>query len=593
MNEAPAPPAAENAAPRQSSPGEVRAALTELRGQAVRWAASGAAERAALAGRLRTEVGRSARRWVEVSCRIKGLSPSDEPAAEEWLAGPYSVLRFLRLIEEAFGARAAGRRASFVAAPRRLASGHLAVGVMPGDRFDKVLLRRMTADVWLRPATDLADALEWRHATGEPQVALVLGAGNVSSIPALDVLDQLLLHGRVVVLKMNPVNATLGLVLGEALAPLLISGLLRIVYGGAALGALLCADPGVDTVHITGSDATFEAIVFGAGDEGARRKAARRLQLAKPVTGELGNVSPVIVVPGPWSSSDFAWQGRAIAAQVVNNAGCNCNAARVIVQHAGWPGREQLLLAIAESLAAIPPRVAWYPGMARRFSAFATAHPEARRLGTPTPDALPWLLIDGLDPLADDEICFRTEAFCGVVGETGIVAGDVEGFLDRAVEFANRRLWGTLSACIVIHPATLTEPAMAAVLERAIARLEFGTIGINVWPAAGYAFGATPWGAFPGGVPWDIQSGTGFVHNAALLDGIEKAVVRGPFRPLPAPPWIPGARHPLAVARALTSFEQRPGWRAVATVLAAVVAGLTVPDPEGTASRLDALPDED
>ena len=593
MSGIPVLPATENSAPRRSSREEVLAALADLRGQASRWAASGITERATLAGLLRREVGHAAPRWVEVSSRIKGLEPSDERTAEEWLAGPYCVLRFLRLVEIALGAYAAGRRAPFVAEPRRLASGHLAVRVMPSDHFDKLLLRGMTVDVWLRPGIDPADVFGRRNATDEAQVALVLGAGNVSSIPALDVLDQILLHGRVVLLKMNPVNAALGAVLGEALAPLVDSRLLRIVHGGAELGAQLCADPGIDAVHVTGSDATYEAIVFGTGEEGARRKAARQPLRTKPVTGELGNVGPVIVVPGPWSAADVAWQGRAIAAQVVNNAGCNCNAARVIVQHAGWPGREHVLLAIAEALAGIPPRVAWYPGMARRFSAFAATHPEARRLGTPAPDALPWLLIDGLDPLAADEMCFRTEAFCGVVGETGIVASDAEGFLERAVEFANRRLWGSLSACIVVHPATLGEPAMAAALDRAIAGLEFGTIGINVWPAAGYAFGAPPWGAFPGAVPWDIQSGTGFVHNAALLNGIEKAVVRAPFRPLPVPPWIPGARHPLAVARAMTEFELQPGWRALVRVLVAAVAGVTAPDLEGTEAGQSGRPDRD
>ena len=41
-------------------------------------------------------------------------------------------------------------------------------------------------------------------------VALVLGAGNVNSIPPLDALYRLIARGQVVLLKMNPVNDYLG-----------------------------------------------------------------------------------------------------------------------------------------------------------------------------------------------------------------------------------------------------------------------------------------------------------------------------------------------------------------------------------------------
>ena len=39
---------------------------------------------------------------------------------------------------------------------------------------------------------------------------LVLGAGNVSSIPATDTISKVFQEGQVVLLKMNPVNEYLG-----------------------------------------------------------------------------------------------------------------------------------------------------------------------------------------------------------------------------------------------------------------------------------------------------------------------------------------------------------------------------------------------
>ena len=66
--------------------------------------------------------------------------------------------------------------------------------------------------------------------------------------------------------------------------------------GGARAGQWLCDHPAVDEIHVTGSDKTFDAIVFGVGEEGRRRKAAGEPLRSTEVCGELGNVSPIIVV---------------------------------------------------------------------------------------------------------------------------------------------------------------------------------------------------------------------------------------------------------------------------------------------------------
>ena len=117
-------------------------------------------------------------------------------------------------------------------------------------------------------------------------------------------------------------------------------------------------------MHITGSDKTYDAVVFGTGPEGERRKAADEPVLDKPVTAELGNVSPVIVVPGKWSIAELRYQAEHVATMLVNNAGFNCVSARVIVTHAGWPQRDAFLGALTQTLAEITTRRAYYPGAA-------------------------------------------------------------------------------------------------------------------------------------------------------------------------------------------------------------------------------------
>jgi len=39
----------------------------------------------------------------------------------------------------------------------------------------------------------------------------------------------------------------------------------------------------------------------------------------------------------------------------------------------------------------------------------------------------------------------------------------------------------------------------------------------------------TPWGAFPGNMPADIQSGIGNVNNLFMFEKVQKGVYRAPF----------------------------------------------------------------
>ena len=103
----------------------------------------------------------------------------------------------------------------------------------------------------------------------------MLGAGNVTSIPVLDVLYELLAHNRVVILKVNPTQDALVPVYERALAPLIEAGFLRIVRGGGDVGAYLTGHSGIDHVHITGAAADLRRDRVGhAGpprpDAGAR-----------------------------------------------------------------------------------------------------------------------------------------------------------------------------------------------------------------------------------------------------------------------------------------------------------------------------------
>ena len=146
-------------------------------------------------------------------------------------------------------------------------------------------------------------------------------------------------------------------------------------------------------------------------------------------------------------------------------------------------------------------------------------------------------------------------------------------FLERAVEFANNRLWGTLSADLVVHPESLKDPRIAKAVERAVARLRYGVVTLNAWSGFAFVYGTPPWGAYPGATSSDIQSGTGWVHNTAMLEGIEKAVLRHPLTMVPKPATFPSHRTAHTVNRRLTYLDERASWAKVPGVIAAAMRG--------------------
>ncbi len=567
------------AAPADSTPEALDAAVERLADRAERWFALPAAEklryvRSAFAGTARVAAAQ-----VRAACDAKGHRFDGPLAAEDWYGGPVAQLRGLRLLARTLERVAAGGPSA--AAPRRVRErpdGRLVVDVLPTDWRDRVLFAGVRGEVWLPPGvTRAALARQVAALYGPdprahgltPGMSVVLGAGNVAAIGPLDVVHKLFAEGQTAVLKFNPVNAYLGPFFEEAFADLVRDGYVAAAYGGAEVGARLTGHPRVASVHITGSRATHDAIVWGAGEEGERRRAEGRPKLAKPITSELGNVTPVIVVPGRWGARDLRMQAEHVATQMTQNAGFNCVAAKVVVVHEGWPQRREFLDALRAVLRALPGRPAYYPGAADRWARFAAAHPGHEALGTPGEGQLPPTLLPDLDPADRGALAFREESFCAVAGEVSLPGRDAADFLARAVAFANDALEGTLGACVLVDPAA--ERALGPALDRAVADLRYGTVGVNVWPGMVFALGATPWGAYPGHTLADVGSGIGTVHDPLLLGPTEKSVVRGPFAQRLRPPGFvthPGAHR---VGEALAAAEAGGGVGALARVAAAAL----------------------
>lgn len=520
------------------------------------WVRIGTAARADYLERCIVKTRGIGKEWVRAACDAKGIDPKSPRAGEEWLGGPMTTMRNLRILAEAM------RYGGQPPLPRTWTrpDGQVVAEVFPQSTLDKLMWTGVSAEVWIEPGQKATQGQIYRekkqHDT-KGKLSLVLGAGNVASIGPMDALYKLFVEDEVVLVKTNPVNAYLQPFWEEAFRPLLDDGYFAVVRGGADVGEYLCNHPEIETIHITGSDRTHDAIVWGAGPGQDDRKKRGERKLEKPITSELGAVTPCIIVPGEWSESDLQFQARHVAGMVANNGSFNCNACKVLVTSAGWNQRERFLQLVHEALGRTPPRKAYYPGAQERYQGFLDHYPEAMPLGERTKDVVPWTILP--DVAAEQgEYALSNEAFCGVLAETQLEASDPSAFLEAATRFANEDCWGSLSCMMLIHPSTERQHARA--LDAAVANLRYGGIGVNVWAGVIYGLVTPTWGAYPGHPLEDIRSGRGVVHNGLLLDHPQKSVVRAPFRISPTPAWFPDHKTLNVLGEIMTDFEAAPSF---------------------------------
>jgi acyl-CoA reductase-like NAD-dependent aldehyde dehydrogenase len=526
------------------------------------------ADRADLVDRVHASVAATATEWVEAASRIKHLDPDSRYVGEEWISGPYAVLGSLALLSKSLQAISVGKSPlagrKFGTAP----GNRVSVEVLPVDGKEATLFNGFRSEVWMHPGVS-ADTARAQAGLGEltptktDGVGLVLGAGNITSIPPLDVLYELFANNRISLLKLNPVLADLETAYRAALAPLIEAGFLEIVQGGGEVGSYLAHHDGISHVHITGSAATHDVVVWGAGQAGRDRKKANTPLLKKPITSELGGVSPIIIVPGKWSKADLKFQAEHVATQRLHNGGYNCIAGQIVVLSSDWDQKAAFIIELRAALDRAPERFPWYPGSDDRVNAAEKAHPGAKRHANDTR-----LLVE-ISAEDDASTIQNTEYFSPVLGVVEVKGLGIE-FVRAAVETVNADFLGTLGANVLIDPAT--RKSLGAAFMEQIANLRYGTVAINTWTGFGYLTAGAPWGGFPGATLTDVQSGIGVVHNAMLIDSPERAVAYGPFRPFPRsfaggenslfpkPPWFVTARSARTTGERLVNYAKKPSW---------------------------------
>ncbi len=298
-------------------------------------------------------------------------------------------------------------------------------------------------------------------------------------------------------LKLNPVNAYLGPVFARVFASLIEDGFVRIAGGGAEAGAYLCAHPGGrrDSPDRRRADARRDRVRHRPRRPPIARRQRRPL-LDKPITSELGNVTPVIVVPGPWSDADLAFQAAHVATMKLHNAGANCIAAQVArdgrvvgaraalrrraAPSAGERARAAVVLSRLARAAAPHQR----PPRARRDHRRAVGPRSAHlrrgpRSGRPRRAAVPHRSVRAGARADGARRRRRGERSCATRSRS-----------------ATNVCAARSASAILIHPRTIAE--LGSAFEDAVAALRYGCVAINTWPGVGFLLPTASWGAFPG-----------------------------------------------------------------------------------------------
>ena len=484
--------------------------------------------------------------WATICSDNKGTTKT--PAeGEEWLGGP-----FASVLATQYYIKSLTNDDDLV--EKKYNSEENSYKVFPNSFTERITFPFIDAKVIFNKSMSFEDINKYRGFSKrydiDPSITLVLGAGNFSSIPYLDVLYHLITRKSVILLKLNPVNEYLKPVFEKVFQSFIERGYIIVTTGNIDESKYMAKHPGINHIHLTGSDKTFEDIVYGRELTEKERKSKSLSKINnKPITSELGNVTPIIIHPGKWSTSDIKYQARKIVTAKLNNNGFNCIAAQVVVLPDGWGQTETLIKFVKHYMSKAKERKAYYPESIERLEKLEKdkGYERVNALSCVTPHLT--REIKAYSKFEIDEVWSSTIYF------KKIEYTSVEDFANKAIDYCNNELWGNLGVSVIIkdHDRKFNNHITNLYVDN----LNYGTVAINEWAAIGYIIPQLPWGGFPGNRDNDIQSGQSVVHNSMLFESPLKGVVNTKFRisRIIDPPWFVTNKKARRLFKNLTYYQ--------------------------------------
>ena len=485
--------------------------------------------------------------WATLASEKKGiLNKSKE--GEEWIGGPFACIYAIQYFIDSLQNEDGLNISNFDDSKK-------SYKVFPTKTIEKLLFPFLEGEVRFGKNLSFEQINEFRgfanrFKNNKSKITLILGAGNVSSIPVLDALFHMIAYKSVIYMKLNPVNDYLLPIFTQVFEPFISRGYMIITEGDMEASKYLTQHEGFHHTHLTGSNFTYENIVYGKilTDKERSVKTLPKIN-KKPITTELGNVTPIIVHPGNWSRSEIKHQAKKIVTAKLNNSGFNCIAAQVIVLPKDWKHTQKLKDDILFYLKKVGDTTSYYPGASENLDQLLETenYEQINNLSCNTP-----FLVSDLDlekEYANKEV-WSTALYFKEIPYTSN-----ENFCSNSIEYVNNELWGNLGVTVLIK--NHRKKTNQSILNDYVENLKYGTVAINEWSALGFVIPTLPWGGYPGNKDNDIQSGQGYVHNSLLFESPQKGVVYSRFRlsPIIDPPWFVTNKKAHRIFKNLTYYQ--------------------------------------
>ena len=485
--------------------------------------------------------------WATISAEKKGVTGT-VGEGEEWLGGPFATV---------FGIQYYIDTLKELDKPldSKLFNNELnTYKVFPNNLLEKIFFPFISAEVKFNKNIKFNEIEEYRgfamRYPHESSISLILGAGNVSCIPLLDAIYHLVAKRSVVYIKLNPVNDYLLPVYEKVFKNFISLGYVVITKGSLNESKYMTTHNGIDHIHLTGSDETYEHIVYGKllNDDEKKLKKLKKVN-NKSFSSELGNVTPIIVHPGNWSNSELKFQARKIVTAKLNNGGFNCISAQIVILPEDWKYTDKLIKYIKMYMKKIDDRFSYYPNSLKVLNDLEKDK-NYERLNDQT-CATPHLSreIKAYSKFETSEIWGKSIYFKKIGYE------DELDYVNNAISYCNETLWGNLGATVLIKK--YNNKKIKPITNTYVDNLKYGTVAINEWSAIGFIIPTLPWGGYPGNKDNDIQSGQDFVHNSMFFESPLNGVVYSKFRMsnIIDPLWFVTNKKGKKVFKNLTYFQ--------------------------------------
>ena len=484
--------------------------------------------------------------WATLSAEKKKILQKHKEG-EEWLGGPFvSILTTQYYIEYLKG--------NTHLDDANYDENSNSYKVFPNKFIETLTFPLLNAEIRFNKSMTLKQIKEFRgfnqRIGSTDNVTLVLGAGNVSSIPFLDTLFHLVAKRSSILLKLNPVNDYLLPVFEKVFEEFIDRGFVSVVKGNLDTSKYLTNHRSIDSIHLTGSNITYENIVYNRTLTDKERSLSNLIKSnKKPIFSELGNVTPIIIHPGKWSNSELKFQARKIATAKLNNSGFNCIAAQVVVLPKGWRSTEKFKKYIKYYLNKIGDTTSYYPGAKDSLDKLRknTNYELVNEASCSTP-----FMIANLD--FEEEYAI-SEVWNSTLYFKELEYSDNDSFADISINYVNNDLWGNLGASVLIKGSK--KKINKHIVDKYKDNLNYGTVAINEWSAIAFIIPTMPWGGYPGNKDNDIQSGQGYVHNAYFFESPLKGIVETKFRfsRFIDPPWFVSNKKAHRLFKNLTYYQ--------------------------------------